>query len=413
MIESTALFLGVAYLWCVLRAARTLSALWPLGAAVAGSLAAVVKPTTWIAFAALTGIVIAGQGLRAWRAGRYREDLIRTGVTVALWLLLPLVVLAAWTTHANSLKSLNPIGALLRTTEPGFVHFHYGPWAQRLSAEPWSILIHRTVPDLVGRLPALILPSLAIVVCPRRWRWQVLSMTAFFLPFLIFMNLHVVHNYYSYANGLFLVLAVAWAMEGLLEGGWGQRHLAYGLLVGCTAIAILGYYRPDRQLEFPSYSGGDFKGYYREQVTNDTGAMLLGAAVAAGTPSDSVIVGVGLDWSSEVPFYADRRALMIPNWTARDLDTMIMRNALEHLHGENIGGLLSCPAVSQEVHFVAELLERLGLDPTPTSAQWCSLFTLPARQATPSTGGTGEATAGACWLREGVAAGLSGDGWGS
>jgi len=76
----------------------------------------------------------------------------------------------------------------------------------------------------------------------RRLRYAI-SLAAFLLPFLAFTNLHVIHNYYAYGSGLFLLVASGWAIEGALEAGIGRRVIAYGLLVACLAISVFGYYR--------------------------------------------------------------------------------------------------------------------------------------------------------------------------
>jgi ABC-type transport system involved in cytochrome c biogenesis permease component len=46
-------------------------------------------------------------------------------------------------------------------------------------------------------------------------RLVVLSLVGFLVPMLIFTNVHIVHNYYQYANGLFLLAAVSFGLTNL------------------------------------------------------------------------------------------------------------------------------------------------------------------------------------------------------
>jgi hypothetical protein len=245
------------------------------------------------------------------------------------------------------------------------------------------------VPDVTGRVPALYLPLVALVMTHRRWGWYAASVGAFLFPFLVFTNLYVVHNYYAYANGIFLLAAAAWAIEGLLAGGPLYRMVGYGLFGSCLGLAIYGYYRPGPAFDFPLYPGATFQGYHWEQANNDLAARRLGATVAAATRPDDIVVGLGLDWSAELPFYAERRALMIPNWTPRDFEASMVKDSLADLASARVGALVSCSAASAEASFAVQMAERLGLDPIPRPAEWCAMFTArrPPAERLPSSPG--------------------------
>src|SRR5262249_3701067 len=159
----------------------------------------------------------------------------------------------------------------------------------------------------------------------------------FLLPFLAFTNLHVIHNYYAYGNGLFLLVASGWAIEGALEERIERRAIAYGLLVACLAISVFGYYRPGSPYASPSHPSGDFRRYHQAQIADARFAARLGTVVASATSPGSVVVGLGMDWSSELPFYADRRALMLPDWMPRDLHSPMLAGSLANLRPGEVG----------------------------------------------------------------------------
>jgi hypothetical protein len=82
-----------------------------------------------------------------------------------------------------------------------------------------------------------------------------------------------------------------------------------------------------------------------------------------------------MDWSPELPFYADRRALMLPNWMPRDLDTPMLKRSLANLGTAEVGALIACPTRPADAAFSTPLAEQLSLDPVPKWLERCPLFT--------------------------------------
>ena len=88
------------------------------------------------------------------------------------------------------------------------------------------------------------LAGLAVWSTGRRRGLYLLSLLGFLSGTLLFTNLHVVHDYYAYATGIFLVAAVAWGVVSLLErpGPWPQVA-ALALLGFAMAVSIHQYYQ--------------------------------------------------------------------------------------------------------------------------------------------------------------------------
>ncbi len=380
MIESTALVLAVAQLYAFTRAFRTGGiAAWALCATL-GVLAAVVKCTTWAAFRALVTAMIVGRGIAAVRCGGLRGSLAGTSGALLFAVVVPLAALALWTAHTDHVKSANAIGAGLRSTSPAISSMVFPSLGAFTTFRFWAIVLPRTVRDLTGRLPGFVLPLLGLVVTRRRWKQYAASLALFCIPLALFPDLYAVHRYYAYANGVFLLAAGGWAIEALLEARSAHRALGYALLVACTAMAIVGYAHPGTAIDFSTYTVGGlvaprFAGYATEQETDDRAMARLGEIVAASTSADRVVVGLGMDWSGELPFYAERDGLMIPNWAPRSIDDPMIRGALDRLRPDEVGALVVCPTGSRDRAFAALVAERLGLDRTPRPAEWCELFT--------------------------------------
>jgi hypothetical protein len=143
------------------------------------------------------------------------------------------------------------------------------------------------------------------LVRARRRGLLVLSCLAVFftLPF-VFTNLHRFHEYYAFATNVFLIGAVGIGLASLHEGGGVLRIVGYGLTVALLVLAPLGFW----------YT------YVPVQLLNGGESIPASAATNQWTDPDDVIVVLGDDYCSEVPYYSGRRALMIPTWDHVDWD---------------------------------------------------------------------------------------------
>jgi hypothetical protein len=383
MIESTALCFSVVYLDLTLRHGETGKPATAVLACLVGALAGLVKVTTFAVFLAMAAIWFAWATGRAWRgAGLSRELVRRAALPALLCFALPVLAVAGWTHFADAVKRENILG--LRLTSEMLRPFNFGTLAMRFQADTWRVLLTRTVPDVAGHLAPCLLAGVAVWWTGRRRALYLLSILGFLGGILIFTNLHVVHDYYAYATGIFLVAAVAWGVVSLLEGpGPWSRAAALALLGVALTVSVHQYYRR----------------FYPIQATNHTGMPRLAAAVAGVTAPDAVVLGYGLTWSSELPFYAERRALIWPPWMDQGLGGPDFQRALRDTGVDRIGSLVLCayrpdqdiPGVSERYRpgpdperWLAEITRRLGLDPRPTHAdEHCAVF---ARGNVGSTG---------------------------
>jgi hypothetical protein len=154
----------------------------------------------------------------------------------------------------------------------------------------------------------------------------------------------------------------------LLEAG-GRRSYGAWLIVGLMALSC-GYAYLNRMLPVQRHDA-----YRRAWFTR------LASAVAERTGPDDVIVGFGLDWNPEVPYYAKRRALMWPGWGDWRADSKDVAAALAQLEGWRVGALFNCSNDTPE-NTVTLFRRRLGLDDVPalempTWSRWrtCVIYT--------------------------------------
>ena len=323
LIELMTTFFGMAFLAATLEALRNRSWLTWGVAIFCGTLCALLKITTFVVPFAACGLLAAAA---AWRDvkpdGVARERWRRA----AWWLAIPALPLLAgvvWSAFADGVRAANPIAALYLR---GARHdaWLFGTWPQKFSLRVWTIITDRFV-ELIGYPPlAWMLLGAALVITlivPRRRRETLACLGCYLLAPAVFTNLHMVHDYYMNANGVFLIMALGFAFVALLEETRTRR--AGLILLGLAAFAaVTGH----RAMHLP------------RQTLGDTQVLRVAEYIRSATPEGSVIVCVGQDWSSLVCYYARRRALMLP--VDGGMDPALVDAALANLKGENVAALV-------------------------------------------------------------------------
>jgi hypothetical protein len=346
LIESTALFFATAYLALAIGYLQTPRAGRAVLTALAGGLAALVKVTTFAPFLLAVGACGVGMVASDCRRGRVPWRLGRWAAHLLLHVAVP-VALAAWWTHfADARKEQNRVAR--HQTSHALRAWNFGTWEERRDAGEWGLILSRCG-LLVGHPGCLAVAGAGLLAGGRRRPVAGALLLGAAGP-LIFMNLHARHEYYTYANGLFVVAAAGIALAGLRERGGAGRRLA-GVGFAVTFAACVSCYH---------------QVYYPKQTARSTGRWLseVTRAVRESTRRGEVIVVVGFDWSSEVPYFSQRRALMIPDWQLRSFvaDPCAF---LEELRGYRRGALLVYHAARWPVEpgAMRRIIDAGGWDP--------------------------------------------------
>jgi hypothetical protein len=298
MIESTAVFFGFVFLAALERGVSCKKCYWWLIAFVASLACALVKVTTYPTFG------LAAAGILVWKSWSVRitqpkekENLRRFILQffgIAFIGLVTVAATSAWTRHADSIKMQNEIAQML--TSNHLSGWNFGTVAQRMDIEIWIKLLSRCIPDLVGSSWVLLI-LLASIVYLRAKKVLLFAffIVVFIVPFLLFTNLHIVHNYYQYANGFWLILAI-----GLVVSEMSKR---VNFLFSGLAILLVVFNQ-----------GFSYYQHYLPWLTAQTSsAKQLGEFVSQATHPDESVIVVGDGYSSEVAFHSSRRALCISN----------------------------------------------------------------------------------------------------
>jgi hypothetical protein len=358
MIESTAFFFCIGYLFFTIRYVRDCSRLSLFLGGTLGVLGALVKTTTISAFVIVASLFY----ILTLRNQRNNIKLFfsKYFVPFVVFLGLPLLATVTWTHYTDEVKSLNVVG--LRLTSWQLARWNFGPLSLRFSSNTWATLFSRTVPELLGGDKVLFIPLLGICFAHHRLFPFLACVVGFLSPFLIFTNLHVVHNYYTYANGIFLIAALSWCVVGLLERGRWKHILGMVIFFVMILVSVRGYY----------------KSYHTVQKNNVVQLENVARVINRIIQPEEMMLVFGLDWSSELPYYSERRALMWPEWMSQHMDSPEMKEALSKLGNTHVGAMIACNSTRTDSQLITTAISVLKFAVTPTyEDSTCSVYTSP------------------------------------
>ena len=218
------------------------------------------------------------------------------------------------------MKLDNPIG--ISMTSSAMSGWNYGSIADRLSLKLWLETIylrniHQSSLYIIGSL-AIIL-SLFKLKDSHTKKIILLFVLLFFLPFFIFTNLHIRHNYYQIANSLFYSAAVGISIVYLFDhysAKLGKTKMP--LMAVVTSIFI--YYN------FIFFSIGPLNNKLYAPNEDVKLRFLLAKYIKENTPPNSNIIWLTkMGWTSEFAFFSERKSLtwvnqgdqaleMVENW---------------------------------------------------------------------------------------------------
>jgi hypothetical protein len=371
MIESVSIFFGIAYLYAAVRLLNSGSGLvWLIAATVAGALAALSKVTTYAGFAFAVGLYATWHLFKMLRQGAHLRRVALEVTRCAIFLGLPLIALALWTEHADAIKSENPLTEFLTSSQirPWLI----GTLADRLTfLMPTGAFMRRMTYHILGSpWPLVILAVGFLALGPRRVSPLAYgALACFWIDPVVFIHVHAVHNYYQYENAAFLLAFVGIIADQLLE----QRRAAIqGIGVALMAVTIASclwtYERYIRTEQLYTFSPDDPL----------TTLMQAGKVIQHLTQNDDVLVAYGTDWNPYLPYYSNRRALMItpPNFPDPNPDRQVFKDALLRIEQDhrNVGVAAFC-GVDRGTKFKRNIISALNLLEYPAySDLFCDLY---------------------------------------
>jgi hypothetical protein len=356
LIESTALFFTLLFLcgWSKwVQRGRWNDWAWMLAG---GVLAGLVKVTTLVGPMVVVGVWSLVLFYRRWKDDR-AVPLKGLGQLAGAFLVI-LAVIQAWVSWTDGLKLQVPLAADFLTSH-ALSRWNFGPLAQRWDGQFWDMVRRRMLRDAVGHPALVVLAAGGLFFVEKTVRIAAALASAMFLTtLLVFSNLHFVHTYYQYAINLFVVFGCVAVFAGLTEAE-GRVRQAVGVVL-LMALAVAMAQREAHWFAFQQNTG--------------EGVLGLARVVREATPADGVLAVYGLDWSAELPFYAQRRAVMLRAGPEYGLGDLRVQRTLQLLQqrGERITTVVDCERGGAPGRG-KEMADYLGLRQRTDSGR-CAIF---------------------------------------
>ena len=293
----------VAWIWAGIRFREERTWLLLLLAIAAGSLGALVKPTTALFCALPIGLYrAAGEGadVRAWLRARLDPRVI-------LLLIVPGFLATVWTAAADAYFQNKLAAAFLAPSALRDYYLDLGVYSFRAFWWVWAGVGFRFVYLFVG--PFLPLLGMAWVAARReRTAFWVGIAAALALPFLVFFGLYRRHDYYMAAISPLAALVFGLGAARLIQAvaGRGRRTLVGVVGAGLTAFVVLFGLTSDYWLRI------------YEPVHDAEQILPAASELAALSRSDDLVVMVGRRYDPSVLYYARRKGLLITDENASE-----------------------------------------------------------------------------------------------
>lgn len=263
-------------------------------------------------------------------------------LALVIGFLIPVLICISWIHFTDVTKIRNVIGSAL--TSSNLRDWNFGTLKQRLSADLWldTIYLRNILSSPFGLIGGPLI-FLGFISADRKTKTILfICLTLFLAPFLIFTNLHVVHKYYQYANLVFYLVAIVVAIKALVE-------LLPSVWIFPTFMILATLLIGSNYIHFHS-------DYYKKKTTqinlSNSELLRVAAYIKSRAPKDRPIIIYGLDWSSELPFYAERRALTLP-WGRWDME--VLRNPKKFLGSLAPSAVVICGSYGDAKKIIDEL----------------------------------------------------------
>lgn len=348
MNESTATFFGLAHLAAAMHWEKR-PKLTTLGFAIAlGFASALAKSTTYAGFGIAVSLFF------AWKTFSNRKFTASWLAQAFFVIAIPLASGLLWTYYTDLVKSENPFAVDTHTSQALASWYSSTDWRDRFRGPVWNHFFRITLHDAVGHRTVWILSLLLAIAVGRRARMYWVSSLLFLVAPLLFTKARMLHDYYAHANCVFLVFALALVVERAVTSGRKWLVLAGSIFF----VLVIGF-------EVRDY----LKRGYQQQQEDRPGQRSFALKLKEIVPPGEVVLFYGEDWCPVIPFYSERRAIMMQNWHwyHPGLTQSFVNLKAE---GRKIGALVLCHNAKTD----AELLKRIRLGP-PILKDLCDVYT--------------------------------------
>lgn len=365
MIETTALCLSVWFLALLRRALAKPTVGWIFATVIFAVMAALTKVTTFMVF----GLPAAALCLAAWR--RRTADAgqnIRLAVAAIAPALLSLGAAWWWVRFGDTVKDSNPFSGFLTARE--LQGWNFGSWTLR---GDWSFWLHLqetiSAHNLTGAAFAVALLCTPLASVRARWIAGI-ALIGFCSGPLVFANLYHLHDYYYAANALLLLTAAGIIIASV----WDEPRLPRGFNWLALAIVLI------------AQGNAYYRGYASHHRNPAPPPPAMAEVVRTRVPEDGVVLIYGADWNPLLPYYMQRRTVMVPG--ERENEFAVLEDVIDRLQTKPGSGtpfaamVVHGSKLRQDQRFIQNRAARFQLSPVPAASDTDFDLYLPGTGAT-------------------------------
>jgi hypothetical protein len=230
-------------------------------------------------------------------------------ICLSLAFVVPLVIAGLWSYYTDIVREQNVLGAEM--TSNALMAWNFGTLHQRLDLNVFMTVVWDRVFRMnLGGAIGLLTLAIALLVGQCRTKLILLiSVILFLVPIEVFINLNLVHDYYQTASSLFIIGGLSIAIVDLSQKVRLNKRLAILVVAWAFVILNLCVYKQTYWVLVDNLQ--------KNVNTSANRTLLVSNILKKYTSPDSAIVVFGMDWNSEIAYYSERKALVVPSWVDR------------------------------------------------------------------------------------------------
>lgn len=278
----------------------------------------------------------------------HKQEIVKKVIALSIVFILSIILPVTWVIYTDESKLSSYITSFL--TSDALSNWNLGTLSQRYDIYNFSkVFGFRLI--LLGGLVTLVARLIFYRLKPFHSNSVAISSlcVGFFGP-IVFFNLYLVHDYYMVASIGFVGLGL-YLLPDINEVRLGRRYLTNSFFLFLTLtinLSIFLYWYAPRINSIPE-SHNDM--YATAQI------------VKTKVKLDEVILTVGVDWDSTIPYYTQRYALMLPSWERNDFTPTyneeyfnpirVLENIDYYLDNRDLGAIIICKTRIAEDYSIA------------------------------------------------------------
>lgn len=288
MIESTALFFTLMFILYILRYDTEINKKILIPIILFGLLAILTKITTF-----LVGLFFLFFYIIFFK--RISNIINIKNIIVLIATLFVIAIGVLWNEHANNIKEISSLTQFL--TSDNLKNWNFGTLNQRLDVENY-LLIGQHIKNN-NSFVIFILLLVPFFLLKKEFKYKkilIISILTFFISAFTLFNLYKVHSYYWYGNSLFIVIAISIILNSLLLSIKNKilKYIVLFIFISLNLYQYIIYYYPSQISDFS-----------KDRI------IVIGNIIKEVTPENSILITSGLDWDSSLPYYSERKAIML------------------------------------------------------------------------------------------------------